>query len=202
MFSEVCEEQTSRRVPKSWGCLSSCLYKCPSSFLASRWAIWVQTGCSSLKHGPCFAVLNFSVLPGGDCSLRLPGLRAPLRVWGSTLTSPDSSKPALQRLSDLTVVTANSTLQESQILSFSYDQVTYHNSMQNENKIKSECPCHSRVSGFVTSFPRTGSPAPSPLPRPESRSFFKNHVSLPSCIGVVLPSILWPHEGDPGSVIL
>ena len=35
-FSEVCEEQTSRRVPKSWGCLSSCLYKCPSSFLASR----------------------------------------------------------------------------------------------------------------------------------------------------------------------
>ena len=97
---------------------------------------------------------------------------------------------------------ANSTLQESQILSFSYDQVRYHNSTQNENKIKSECPCHSRVSGFVSLFPKTGSPAPSPLPRPESRSFFKNHVSLPSCISVVLPSILWPHKGDPGSVIL
>lgn len=85
---------------------------------------------------------------------------------------------------------ANSTLQESQILAFSYDQVRYHNSMQNENKIKSECPCHFHVSGLVTLFPRTGTPSPSPLSRPKSRSFFKNHVSLPSCIGVILPSIL------------
>lgn len=109
-------------------------------------------------------------------------------VAHSRLPSKDFQTSSLSLSSKSTP--ANSTLQESQILSFSYDQVRYHNSMQNENKIKSECPCHFHVSGLVTLVPRTGTPSPSPLPTPKSRSFFKNHVSLPSCIGVVLPSIL------------
>ena len=123
-------------------------------------------------------------------------------ICSGTLTSLPSKDFQTSSLSLSSKSTpANSTLQESQILAFSYDQVRYHNSMQNENKIKSECPCHFHVSGLVTLFPRTGTPSPSPLSRPKSRSFFKNHVSLPSCIGVILPSILWNHKGGPGSVL-
>ena len=119
--------------------------------------------------------------------LQLPSTRAEGSTQGSgwnSLLQTLGSLPSKDFLTSwlplsATATPANSALQESQILSFSYDQVRYHNSMQNENKIKSECPCHSRVSGFVTLFPRTGSPAPSPLPRPESRSFFKTMSVFP-----------------------
>lgn len=59
-----------------------------------------KTGCSFPKRGPCCVVLNFSILPGGDCSLRLPWLRVSLGDlrWHTHFS-------ALQRLSDLIVVT-------------------------------------------------------------------------------------------------